>query len=183
MTDEKLDSKFFINLICMENNIGDVSFNRDKLAKQIFNIISNNQENPINTNEYALFGLKIQGKDNIEDLEISNKIKFKLVYAKTDNTYNFGGAPFVSFPVKNPITMIEDALGDKESKYNEYKKKCSAGCCLLLIYDSFYAKGIHFIGNDNLYNHTFISSFDDVFLLELGGQEAIKVSKLCIRKP
>lgn len=175
--DTTFKNKFFINLICLETDISKVKFSKEKLSEQIFNIIKKKPDAPTVDNSYEYMGLKVTGKHNIVKFITENNIKMQLIYSPTDSDYHFGGTPVVSFPIKKPIELVEMSIKNKENKCKSYKKNIPE-CNLLIIYDPFLVKGLAFNVSDDVYNHVFATSFENIFLMELGGQENIKVTKL-----
>lgn len=182
--DEAFDKKFFINLLCDEKNLdlAKVKFKEKEVAEQICLLIKKNPDNPTNASSYEFNGLTITGKHNVVNFRTKNGIKMKVVYSQSDDSYNFGGTPVINFPLIFPIEAIQNALDSKNRKYSNYKNKCNGTCNVLLIYDPFFSKGFLLNTDDKVYNHIFTSEFDNVFLLELGGKEHIKVTELLTSK-
>lgn len=178
--DPEIESKFFINLICNENNIDvtKIKLKEDEIAQQIYLLIKKQPYTPEIRTSYEFNGLVITGNNNIIEFTTNNNVSMKLIYSTNDR--NFGGTPVVNFPLCTAISLIQNCINKKDLKYNNYKKKCNGTCNLLLVADPFIAKGLLIETNENVYEHVFVSKFDNVFLLELGGKEHIKSSKLLI---
>ena len=182
--DDAFNKKFFITLLCDEKDFDlvKVKFKEKDVAEQIFSFIKQFPNNPHNASSYEFNGLTITGKHNIINFRTKNGIKMKVIYSQSDENYNFGGTPVINFPFISPIEAIQDAIDSKNKKYSNYKNKCNGTCNLLLVYDPFFSKGFLLNTEDKVYNHIFTSEFDNVFLLELGGKDPIKVTKLLTSK-
>lgn len=180
--DKELSEKFFVNLMCSDmatKDIKDIKFREDAVAEQIFNIIKANPNNPQQKQTYYVGEMSISGNHNIVEFSTKEGVRMKVVYSKMDdNKHNFGGTPLFMLPLFNSFDVLQEAIAEKEKKIAEYRSNCSGTCNLLVIYDPFIAKGISFEANDSIYGHLFKSGFDNIFLLELGGKVAVKVSKL-----
>lgn len=175
--DKELEYKYFLNLICMENNIEKIAIKEKELVEQIFSTIADYEKKGIvsKKSKYSIGLISIEGKHHIEEIVMKNNLKFKLVFSKHDK-YNFGGTPVFSPVYTDPIDLIQSIINKKEvkkSKYNNCKKYC-----LLIISDPFIARGNSYNFSNEVFKHTFNSSFDNIFLLELGGENNLRASKL-----
>lgn len=177
--DQNLDSKYFINLICLENDINKIKIHKSKLVEQVFNIIKGTHNNNCDpeTTSFSLGEISVSGKHHNVEFYTDTGVGMRLVYSKNDDSYNFGGTPVFSPICINPTNLIKDLIDKKNKKLSIYKN-CYSKCFLLLITDPFITKGCSFEFDDVFFQEHFYSSFDDIFLLELGGRNNIRASKL-----
>ena len=104
----------------------------------------------------------------------------EILYRYEHNEKYFGGvAGGGGLVIQNPDIELIECVAKKDKKYCSYLKKCDK-CALLIVSDFYKTKSepFEFTDADNIQVRT---KFDKVFLLELGGQPAIKATQLKIQ--
>lgn len=176
---QTLGEQFYINLLCPDiftKDVKYIKFKEEEIVEIIFEIIKKNPNNSKEAYTYSFGDINITGQHHIVDFTSSKGVHMQLIYSKSDHA--FGGTPIIMVPLEYPIELLQKSIQEKENKLKNYHSKCTGSCNLLVIYDPFIAKGLYFEATPDIYEYCFKSSFDNIFLLELGGKEAIKASKL-----
>lgn len=172
---QKLNRKYFINLICLEKNLNSIKFRSAELVEKLFKIIQDDDGKPANEKlTYTLGNISVSGQQKEARIETSNGLHFLMMYSINDQ--NFGGTPCFGQAIHNPIYEIQRLITKKNSS-----KKSYISCIqqfLMIVVDPFITKGCFFTFDDKLFEHKFISTFDAVFLLILGGRKNIEVIEL-----
>lgn len=177
--DNNLTYQYFINLICEEENINNIVIEESKLSEQIFSIISDYEKMNIAPQQqhYTYGAITIKGAHHIVKFKSSKGVNFKLIFSKTTNNINVVGSSIFSPITLNPKKIILQLIRKKELKKIQYNINCTEHC-LLIIVDPFISKGNSYTFDEEFYNFVFSSSFNRIFLLELGGEENIKATQL-----
>lgn len=170
-----LNKKYFINLICLEKNLGEVKFKSAELLEKLFEIIKNDDgEQSDCTLTYQLGRISISGRHKQKQIEMSNGVQFLMIYSPNDK--NVGGTPVFGAAMHNPIQQMQNLITKKNNLISSYYP-CEQQF-LLMVVDPFITKGGFFTFDDNCFRHEFIGNFSKIFLLILGGKQSIEVVEI-----
>lgn len=117
--------------------------------------------------------LLIAGDTTKTQVELQNIIN-------NNASYHHGGPVIFNNVINNPTTLIQNTIDKKEEKKVNYNKNCKKHC-LLIVSDPFITKGNFYEFNDEFGKNVFTSSFDNIFLLELGGKNNLLTQELKIK--